>query len=330
MVGGGRLVGPLETLAAVCVRLRDALCDAIVLSYGALLHTWRRFSERPLERVRPDRRPARLSHGLRDRVPKLEALLATCVIGAAGLYGATIGGQWPVIQTAMMQFPDGAANAVGFGIKAITIEGQRGLTDDEVLEALRVTDSHSLLFLDAGAARSRLLENPLVSDAAIRKVYPDRLAVNVTERHAFALWQAAGEVSIIAEDGTVIDRLRDRRFADLPLVVGAGAAKYARDFATMLEPYPAIAERLYAGVYVAERRWNLRLRNGVDVLLPEGAADAALRTLVSLIQRGDVLDRDVTVIDLRIPTQILVRLTESAAEEMAKLDKSKKTKGGTT
>lgn len=329
MAGGGRLVGSVDGLAAAGARLREALSTAAILSLGALHHGWRRFSEPPLERPKPIRKRARFAHSLRDRAPKLEALLATLVIGAAGIYGATVGGQWPYVGAALMQFPDSAANALGFGIRAITIEGQRGLTDAEVLEALRITDSHSLLFLDAAAARDRLIENPLVDDATVRKVFPDRLAVSISERHAYALWQVDGEVSIIAENGKVIDRLRDRRFADLPLVVGVGAAKHAHDFEDMVAPYPDITDQLYAGVFVAERRWNLRLRNGVDVLLPETGTDTALRTLVSLIDRNDVLDKDITAIDLRIPDQIVVRLSEGAAEALAKVEKTKK-KGGTT
>lgn len=329
MAGGGRFVGSVGGVAAAARRACGLLPTAALLSLGAVLHAWRRFGEQPLERQMPGRGVGRFTRTIRDRAPKLEALLAAGVIGATGIYGATIGGQWPVLQAGLMQFPDSAARALGFGIRTITIEGQRGLTDAEVLDALRVGDSHSLMFLNVADARRRLVENPLVSDANIRKIYPNRLAVTVAERHAFALWQVEGEVSIISEDGTIIDRLRDRRFADLPLVVGLGAARHARAFQELVERYSSVADRLYAGVYVAERRWNLRLRNGVDVLLPETGTETALKTLVQLIARGDVLDRDITAIDLRIPDQIVVRLSEGAAEQLAKLEKPKK-KGGTT
>ena len=53
------------------------------------------------------------------------------------------------------------------------------------------------------------------------KLYPGRLHIAVTEREAFALWQKDGKVSVIADDGTVVEPFVGARFAKLPLVVGA-------------------------------------------------------------------------------------------------------------
>ena len=48
-----------------------------------------------------------------------------------------------------------------------------------------VTGHVSLLFLDAEAARARLMANPWIADAAVLKLYPDRLQISVTERQAY-------------------------------------------------------------------------------------------------------------------------------------------------
>jgi cell division protein FtsQ len=69
-----------------------------------------------------------------------------------------------------------------------------------------------------------------------------------------------------------------------------------------------------AAVFVAERRWNLRLNSGIDVRLPEDDADVALLRLVSLDREKSLLSRDVTVIDLRLPDRVAVRLSDDAAQ----------------
>ncbi len=73
-----------------------------------------------------------------------------------------------------------------------------------------------------------------------------------------------------------------RRFASLPLVVGHGAEHTAQDFLDLLKRYPVIAKSVEASVLVAERRWNLHLKSGVEVLLPEREPEHALRMLVDL------------------------------------------------
>jgi len=127
------------------------------------------------------------------------------------------------------------------------------------------------------------MANPWIGDAAVLKLYPDRLQITVTERQAFAIWQKDGRVSVIAADGTVLEPFVERRYVGLPLVVGKGAEHVAKDFLAVIDRYPDIRSQLRASILVAERRWNLRLANGIDVRLPEIDVVAALDRLVAAL-----------------------------------------------
>ena len=171
---------------------------------------------------------------------------------------------------------DIAANSLGFRIAAISLSGEKEVSREEILTTAGVTGRASLLFLDADAARARLLANPWIADAAVLKLYPDRLQITITERHAFALWQKDGRLSVIAADGTVLEPFVENRYLGLPLVVGRGAERQAKDFLAVVDRYPDIRSALRASILVADRRWDLRLTNGIDVQLPEDDVDAAL------------------------------------------------------
>ena len=71
--------------------------------------------------------------------------------------------------------------------------GEKEVSREEILTTAGVTGRASLLFLDADAARARLMANPWIADAAVLKLYPDRLQITITERQAFALWQKDGQ-----------------------------------------------------------------------------------------------------------------------------------------
>ncbi len=71
---------------------------------------------------------------------------------------------------------------------------------------------------------------------------------------------------------------------------------------------------LRASILVAERRWNLRLTNGIDVRLPETDVEAALDRLVELDHDKKLLSRDITMVDLRLPDRVTVRLSDAAAQ----------------
>ena len=77
---------------------------------------------------------------------------------------------------------------------------------------------------------------------------------------------------------------------------------------------------------VAERRWNVVLKNGIDVRLPETGVEQALDTLVELDRDKKILTRDIAAIDLRLPDRVTVRLSDEAAAARAEALKAKKPK----
>src|SRR6185312_4117397 len=141
-----------------------------------------------------------------------------------------------------------------------------------------------LLFLDVGKMRSRLISDPWIADAAVLKLYPGRLRIGIKEREPFALWQKDGAVSLIAADGTVLEPVAPARFLSLPLLVGRGAQRAGQAFLDLLKRHPLIARSVESSVLIADRRWSLHLKGGVEVLLPEHDTDRALRTLAELDQ----------------------------------------------
>jgi cell division protein FtsQ len=225
-----------------------------------------------------------------------------------------------------------AANAAGFRIATVILNGRKQLTQDEILAIGGVNGRSSLLFLDAATVRDRLKANPWIAEANVLKLYPDRLQIDVTERTAFALWQEDGKLSVIADDGAVLENYVSRRFISLPQVVGKGADIKAKDFLALLDRYPQVRGMTRAAIFVGERRWNLRMSNGLDIRLPENDVGNALAMLSKLDQSDRLFSKDITAIDMRLADRLTVRLSEDAAKArddvLKQKDKADKKKAG--
>jgi cell division protein FtsQ len=255
--------------------------------------------------------------------------VATVLLAAAVGYSVVAGGHLADIAAWAKTARDEVANAVGLRIAAISISGSKEVSREEILTTAGVSGRVSLPFLDAGAARTRLLSNPWIADAAVLKLYPDRLQISITERQAFALWQKNGRVSEIAPDGTVLEPYIEDRYLDLPLVVGRGAETQAKDLFAVLDRFSVIRAQLRASVLVAERRWDLWLKNGVEIRLPETKVEQALELLTKLDREKQLLSRDIVAVDLRLPDRVSVRLSDGAAlARDEELKDKKKKKGG--
>jgi cell division protein FtsQ len=331
MDGGGRLDQPLKRSGPAAAKGVGAPVDEPGFAHGrpapgrrrGQFPRWWDSYRRLLDHWAAKIAHAPLPHGV--------GIGASMLLLAATLgYGAIAGQHVPEVVHWLKDARDIAANSLGFRIAAISLAGQKEVSREEVLTTAGVTGRASLLFLDADAARSRLMSNPWIADAAVFKLYPDRLQITITERLAFALWQKDGRVSVIAADGTVLEPFVEDRYLGLPLVVGRGAERQAKDFLAIVDRYPDIRAVLRASILVAERRWNLRLTNGIDVRLPETNVEGALDRLVELDRDKRLLSRDIAMVDLRLPDRVSVRLSDAAAQARDDALKAgaKKKKGG--
>ncbi len=262
----------------------------------------------------------------------LGTALALGLLGGTAVCGAVRGGAYADFVATQGSLPDIAAKAAGFAIKAVTITGTRELTEAEILDMAGVGPRNSLVFLNVADLRARLKAVPLIKEANVSKLYPNRLLIEVEERQPTALWQKDGLVALVAADGTPIDDLKDPRFQRLPLVVGTDANKHLEEYLEVLDAAGELRDRIRAGIYVAGRRWTLKTDSGLEIELPEKDPADAVGRLALLEHDGHVLEKDVLSLDLRIPGRVVARLTAdaSAARADALTKKSAKKKGATT
>jgi cell division protein FtsQ len=253
------------------------------------------------------------------------ALTVLMLLGSAG-FGIVKGGHLDEMTAALSDARNALANSAGFRITTVAINGRKQLSQDEVLAIGGVNGRSSLLFLDAATVRDRLKANSWIADATILKLYPGQLQIDIVERSAFALWQQDGRLSVIADDGAVLEPYVSRRFVSLPLVVGKGADVRARDFLALLDRYPQVRSATKAAIFVGERRWNLRLKDGLDIRLPENDVGNALATLSKLDKEERLFSRDIVAVDMRLPDRLVVQLSDDAGKARDELFKDKKAK----
>ncbi|MCA6106650.1 cell division protein FtsQ/DivIB [Bradyrhizobium cenepequi] len=331
MDGAGRLARSLRSLRPEADLKAAAIGAAVLLrEYFAEWRARRRARRAPpvvIDREPPSRFILLLERYLPHRI----GLAATVFIllGSAGL-GIVKGGHVDEFVTGLSDARNALANWAGFRITTVVINGRKQLSQDEVLAIGGVNGRSSLLFLDAVTVRDRLKANPWIADATILKLYPGQLQIDIVERKAFALWQQDGRLSVIAEDGAVLEPYVSRRFLTLPFVVGKGAETRARDFLALLDRYPQVRSVTKAAVFVGQRRWNLRLKDGLDIRLPENDVGNALAALSKLDREDRLFSRDIVAVDMRLPDRLTVQLSEEAAKAREELfkDKKSKKKGG--
>ena len=65
---------------------------------------------------------------------------------------------------------------------------------------------------------------------------------------------------------------------------------------------------------VAGRRWDIELSNGIRIKLPENGAERALKQVAEMAGEERILEREISVIDMRLIDRVVLRLEPAAAK----------------
>jgi cell division protein FtsQ len=245
----------------------------------------------------------------RARPARSRRLLAPAVaVGAAGiaLFAAWL---FNVPERAWLAAARGVAGA-GFEVRNVEVTGLHNMARLPVYTTALDGASDSMLLVDLDDIRARLKLLPWIADASVGRELPDTLVIDITERRPAALWQYEGRYALIDEKGAVLTRRGLTRFVGLPVVVGKGANVEAAHLAALMKDYPAVSQHVASAIRVGERRWDLRLKSGETLALPDdyAAARTALDNFVRVDRDTGLIDKGFSRFDMRLAGQLVVRL----------------------
>ena len=277
---------------------------------------------RPAVRAAVPRRPRRrrLPRHLRHA-----AWWSLPLVIAAGCYGVGVASRMPAVAAVLADAADRlvvVSAACGLVVADIEVEG-RDITDAAtIMAALGAARATPILAVSPSRAKERLESLPWVRSATIERRLPGTLFVRLVERRPLAVWQHGGKQELIDRDGEVIAVADLGPFARLPTLVGEGAAPHAAALINLLAGEPDLAARVTAAIRVGDRRWNLRVDNMTDVLLPEEDPAGAWSRLAQLERTSSLLKHDVQTVDLRLPDRLVLRVTTGSSREGAPAKKA--------
>ncbi|MBL8771778.1 MAG: cell division protein FtsQ/DivIB [Phenylobacterium sp.] len=261
--------------------------------------------KRPANRGKAGEGAAKPSEG---RVsPKQVLMIAAGVLTLAVTGVLATGGRGQMLADAIGAGVDGRFGEAGFALRTVHVQGASAMATPDIVKAAGVYRDQPLLGMDLDALKGRVEQVGWVKEAQVVRLLPDTLVITVKERRQLAVWQHAGKSVVIDQEGQVIREADPARFANLPLVVGAGGDRHAGEILPTLAQRPKLMARLEALVRVDDRRWDLRLKDGSLIQLPAVEEEAALMQLEQLDLRSRILELGFERIDLRNPDMVAVR-----------------------
>lgn len=199
-----------------------------------------------------------------------------------------------------------ASVKLGFAVNEILVVGRKEITEDELLSHLGVSAGTPIFSVDLEGSQRLLHEISWVEEVRVSRRLPDKIVVTLKEREPAALWQYKKKIALIDSKGVVIRDHDLDAYAQLPLVVGEDAPAHVDELVKLITAEPALADMMTSAIRVGKRRWDLRLKNGITIRLPENNVELALSRLIQSAREDGLLDKDISVVDLRLPEKLTV------------------------
>jgi len=200
-----------------------------------------------------------------------------------------------------------ATATMGFRVNEVMVSGRQQTKREILVKALNVARGAPILAFDIADAKRRVEALPWVRASTIERMLPDTILISIVEREPLALWQLDSKLHLIDAEGEVILNDGLENYSDLLMVVGNGAETEASALIALIGTEPALMQQVKAATWIGSRRWNVHLKGDIVVRLPEDDAQSAWTRLAEYHKNHRVLDKNVTVLDLRIPDRLIVK-----------------------
>ncbi len=267
------------------------------------------------------RRHARLRWQTARRVAG--GLAAVAVLGACGFVASS--------HPAAVDLRDNVTTRInatgvqlGFAVNEILVIGRKEISEDELLSHLGISAGTPIFAVDLQGAQQLLHQINWVEEVRVSRRLPDKIVVTLKEREPAALWQYRKKIALIDSKGVVIRDNDLDGYAHLPLVVGEDAPAHVTDMVRLITAEPALVDMMSSAIRIGKRRWDLRLKNGITIRLPENNVELALSRLIQGAREEGLLDKDITAIDLRLPEKLTVTPRNSATQTATQKTQTKK------
>ena len=203
-----------------------------------------------------------------------------------------------------------------FAVQRLDVVGASVEVSREIRELAEVRPGMSSLNLDVGDLKTRIEKIGAVRTANVVLGSDGVLRVDVSERIPAALWRDADQkLWLVDREGEHVSRAMTRLgYPELPVLIGDGAKNAVGEGLALLAASDDLRDRVRAFVRVGERRWDVVLSDDLRIMLPEVEPGQALSRVIAWHYGDEVLDRDLSTIDMRLPARPILRMREEALE----------------
>ena len=187
-------------------------------------------------------------------------------------------------------------------IKKIEIIGLDEQENDKILKDLNSLYFQSLFFLNTIKIENILLSHSMIESFSIFRKFPSTLKINIKKTRILANRNVNGLNFLIGSNGKLINS--KKQMNDVPLVFGNFDNKEFLKIKKIIDKTKLVYGNIDSIYYFGSKRWDIKMKNGILIKLPNKEVLSALKLAVDLLSSKKF--EDIRIIDTRIDKQVIL------------------------
>lgn len=217
----------------------------------------------------------------------------------------------PVLMVVAATYMASGIAKSAFRIRSVVITGNEHLTDGELKTMAGLGIDENLGTVSGRRISSKMMESPWIRSVAVRKEFPDRLLIHISEAEPFALLDLKGKLFIVDDRGTMLEELRDIAVPFLPVISSnpyqeKGAFQEAIILAKAIKNTGLLSGKDHIEI-ISHKPQEMSVNiDGIVVKVGEGEYEEKLARLADIEEEIKSRNIPVDYIDLRFANRVLV------------------------
>ncbi len=199
--------------------------------------------------------------------------------------------------------PQNKVSISKFNLKEIIIENNFLIKDKDIYNLLKPIYEKNLILLRNSEIENMLMQNNLIESFKIKKIYPDKIKIEIFEKRPIAILINKKKKFYLSEKIDLIDFNSLKTNEKFPYIFGS-KEKFKKLYNDLNEiQFPIEIIKKY--IFYESNRWDLETIDGKVIRLPSTEYLKSLKNYLDIKEKNDF--KNYNVFDYRINNQLILK-----------------------
>ncbi len=193
-----------------------------------------------------------------------------------------------------------------FAIKNFEIKNTENTDIDLAYSKLEKFKNKNIFLINNNEIASSITDLDFVKDIGIKKIYPDKIEININEHKIVALISYKENKYMLSKEGHIIKNY-DNKFNSLPLIYGKNTENYFPYFYKLLNDINFNLNKIKYLKYFESNRWDIFLKDGKLIKLSSDESEIKDSLADFIGVYSDKKFEQYKIFDFRVKNQLILK-----------------------